>query len=539
MAPYRRWRPWRRRRGRWRWKRGPYRRIRKPRRRKKRWTARRVRALFRRKKKRVTLWDPDSKAKCIINGFTWGLIAQSVNITNRMWTTVFTPTEVLTWIAGGGVNLKTFSLKFLYQEHMFFRNCWSRSNDGFDLAQYLGTKIYLKPHKNQDYIFWWDTDLTTFNQQDYLRLHPAKALCAKNVVFVRSQVGGGNHKTHKIFIKPPANITSQWKFQSEWYDFPLFAWGMTLINWYEPFFRQTSGFIPYTRFPQDNTYIYQPGGGHSWQSLKTVNLDLYYSPLVDNGQGNIISVTYIPPNQSFPSSSDDFKNAGFTDGLPYWYSCFGQNTSWDFGIPKDKNQVNYIPWVSFTWRKWTQNNIEVPPAAKPGACRLAFMANNARIFAASGWFVQSSTPERINIPLLYKSYWRWGGTMLTKQPITALIPNTNQISVKNPATVGESVIRPGDVRNGLLTATALRRFLQPSKFSDERRPEPFEEQPPRYASEEEYDETGSEAEESEEECDEKSNVTEIIRCLSRRVQRERTQRRSLHKFFKSLLKPTM
>nr|QYD01987.1 ORF1 [Torque teno felis virus] len=535
MAPYRRRRRWfRRQRGGRR--RGPYRRFRKARRRpRQRWTARRVKKLFKRKKRRVTLWDPDNKAKCIINGFMFGIICGPLNITNRLWTTVFTPTEIKAWISGGGVNLRMFSLRFLYEEHRLFRNCWSRTNDGFDLAQYLGTKIYLPPHPTVDYVFWWDTDLTRYTDNDYYRLHPAKILCQRNVVFVRNQIAAGNKRTHKLFIKPPANITSQWKFQSDWYDFPLFTWGMTLINWYEPFFRQQSGFIPYFQFPTDQVYKYTTTGGVRWRTLKDLNMTLAYSPLVDTGKGNRISVGFL--SGSGPTDVDDFREATQTTDLPYWFSCWGQNISWDFGVSKKNTDTGNVVYVSFTWPEWTVSLIENPGTQRPNWSRFCMIASNARLFATSGWFVMSSTKERINIPVLYKSYWKWGGTVLTKQPVTALLPTTNQVSVKNPGTVGQSVIRPGDLRNGLLTADALRRFLQPSKLSDERGPEPWEEQPPWYTTEEEYDKTGSEAKKSQKECEKESDIPSIIRCLSRRVQRERTQRRSLHQFLKSLLKP--
>lgn len=468
-------------------------------------------------------------------GFMFGVIASPLNTVNRLWTTKFMPAEIQSWISGGGLNLRIFSLKFLYQEHMFFRNCWSKSNDGYDLALYLGTKLYLPPHSTQDYFLWWDTDLTKYNNEDYYRLHPVKALCARNVIFVRSQKNGNNHKTRKVFIKPPANLTSQWKFQTDWYDFPLFAWGIALINWDMPF-QKGPGFIPYKNFDKNEVYKYV-GATQSvaWKKLAdpSVNLDLCYSPLVDGGRGNIISVGYLKQGET-PSNTTDFREALQTQNLPYWYSTWGQNISWDFGVDRKSSDTGTVTWIHWMMPEWTATKIE-HAEQKPQWSRFCAIASTARVFAQMGWFVQQSVTDQVQIPILYRSYWKWGGTQLTKQPITALFPTTNQISVKNPSRVGESIIRPGDLRNGLLTADALRRFLQPSKFSDERRPEPFEEQPKGYASSEEYDETGSEAEESEEECTEKSDFPAIIQCLSKRVQRERAQRRSLHKFFKSLL----
>lgn len=61
---------------------------------------------------------------------------------------------------------------------------------------------------------------------------------------------------------------------------------------------------------------------------------------------------------------------------------------------------------------------------------------------------------------------------LVKQKITPFFPDTNQVSVKNPATVGKYIIKPGDGRHSLLTAASLRQFLKPNTTINERRPDP-------------------------------------------------------------------
>lgn len=450
-----------------------------------------------------------------------------------MYTTVFKPIGIFEHISGGGVNLRIFSLSFLWNEHQFFRNVWSTTNDGYDLAQYIGTKIYLQPHPFQDYIFWWDTDLTRYGQEDYLRLHPARLLGANHTIFVRSQKLGGNHKTKTVVIKPPANITSQWKFQADWFDFPLFAYGFTLINWPEPFYRQQSGFIPYVEF--DINDIWYRDTSRAWVHPTTSN-KFAYSPLVDNGVGNLVAIFW---SSSAPASSDAPKPAYFTKDLPYWYSTFGQNISWDFGVEKTNLDIGQIMYAHFVFPYWTVAQIENPPDKKPKVTEFVVLANSMRKFATMGFFVQSNVPSgtRINIPFMYKSKWRWGGTMLKRQAITALYkPPTNQVSVKNPRLVGDNLIQPGDQKHGLLTDAALRRFLQPYQTALERVPEPFEERPPWYAYPEVYDETGSEAEETEEEFDPKADIQETLRNLTRGLQRERTQRISFNNFLKSLLK---
>nr|UWX31895.1 ORF1 [Torque teno felis virus] len=535
MAPYRRRRRrWGYRR-RWRWPRGPYKRIWRPYRSRRQRRRRKVRHKKRRKRV-VTLWEPDSKQKCVIRGQTIGLMATGFNVVNRLYTTIWTDYDMQVYPSGGGVNMHIFSLKFCYQEHRMFRNCWTHTNDGYDLAQYFGTKIYLQPHKTADYIFWWDSDLDGIKPEDYWRLHPMMLLCTKNCIFVRNQTAGGNHRTKKVLIKPPANQTSVWKFQDEWYNIPLFAWGMTFINWYEPFLRQSPGFIPYVALPRDQTYVWKDG---TYKSLTSAAFNTVYSPLVDPGTGNEISVLYSGAT-SAPSAdwSGKFRVVPKTSNLPYWFTCFGQNPSYDFNIKRAKDEGNsgWVPWVRFYWTNWEQTTIQIQPDPKPQRYEFVTLSTTMANMARSGYFVLSSTAnERLNVPFMYSSYWRWGGTMLKKNPIVAIHPQTNQVSVKNPNTIRESLIYPRDTRDGLLTARALQRFLQPSRISDERRPLPFEEQPPRYPDSEEYDETGDEAEESEEESEKESDSQTAIRRLGKRIQRERAFRHGLNKFLKSLL----
>nr|QYD01921.1 ORF1 [Torque teno felis virus] len=513
MAPYRRRRWWRRGR-RWRRRRGPYRRLWKPRRSKALTRRRRVRRLLRRKKATIRAWEPDTKKKCIINGHMLGLIAVNPNSTNRMYFTGKTATGIFLWPEGGGVTLRIFSLDFLWSEHRLFRNCWSQTNDGYDLARYYKTTWY--------------------------RLHPAFALCSQHVVFVRNQVKAGNHKTKKIFIKPPANMTNQWKFTRDLYEEPLFAWGMSFINWEEPYMRTQSYFLPIMKFNPQNIYVAVDSQGTTWQKIRRriSKPKLAYSPLVDKGIGNLINVRFLKSNATKPTNENNLP-AYHTKDLPYWFSCWGQNTSYNFGrMAKEQTDVlgATTPWIVWTMMNYTRTWIESGTGGTPQLKTFAALANTAKLMANMGWFVVSNLEERVSIPVLYRSYWKWGGTSFAKQKITPFFPDTNQVSVKNPATVGKYVIRPSDLKQGLLTESALRRFLEPSKVADERGPLPWEERSSRYAAEESDVTTGSEAEESEEEQEQKCNLEEAVRTIRRRLQRERDQRHSLHNFFKSLLK---
>nr|QYD01960.1 ORF1 [Torque teno felis virus] len=541
MAPYNKRGRWRRRR-RWRRKRGPYRRIRYPRRHKKKTRARRVGRRLRRHQATIRAWEPDSKVKCNIKGAMFGIIAMTANTTNRLYYTYVTKQVARLWPEGGGVNLRVFSLDFLYSEHRFFRNCWSRTNDGYDLALYLGTKIYLPPHDRYDYLFWWDTDLEYITEPDFYRLHPMLSLCQQHVIYVRNQVKAQNTRTKKVFIKPPAQMTNQWQFASQIYEQPLFAWGVTFINWEEPFYREQTGFLPIIDLPSNSIYVLK---GVTWTPLTTGGSGgtewektLAYSPLVDKGVGNQIKIAFIGGSAGKPTNEDG-RLVTHTVDLPYWLTCWGQNTSYNFGLTPKMNpgpDTGQTPWMYWIMPHFTRNYIQTGTGGFPPVRWFAMLANNAKKFANSGWFVQSSLEERVSIPILYSSYWKWGGTHLTRQPITQLMPPSNKVSVKDPATVGEAVLRKSDLRDGLLTRAALRRLLKPPTDTDERRPVPWEERTAGYADSSSYDETGSEAEESETEFEEEGDIKTTIRSLCRGLQREQSKRRELNRFFQSLLK---
>lgn len=438
------------------------------------------------------------------------------------------PTKIYSKVSGGGINLQTFTLKWLFDEHIHYRNCWTHSNDGFDLAKYHGTKVYLPPHPTLDYVFFWDTDLINILPQDFYRLHPTRLLCTDHAIFIRS-MASGNHKTRKVKIKPPANITSQWKFIKDWCDFPLFSWGMTLINWDEIFWRTNEATIPVLTI---TSAWYRESGHGGWSSGT-----LAYSPLVDLGTFNVVGIYWASQGTVSPQAMWDFTDQPYTKDLPYWFSCWGQNPSMDFNI-KNTGAINSQPWARIYWPRYTLSDITgaTNPLPRAKMVHWTMSAYELSKFARHGFFVVSNLQGRCNIPFMYSSSWTWGGTQMQLQPLSLLNPCTNQVSVKNPELATQYHIQPGDTNSGILTTKALARFLRPTEDIIERRPEPFEAKPPRYASSESYDETGSEAEESEEEPDKERTVEETLRSLTRGVERNKLERRRLIHFLKSLLK---
>nr|QYD01864.1 ORF1 [Torque teno felis virus] len=532
MAPYtrrrwrwRRWKPYYRSRRR----RAPYksRRIWKTRRLGKRRTRRRVRKYFHRKRRLVTLFDPVNIAKCKISGATIGLVSQSLNVVNRCYYTVWKDSTITKLLTGGGVTLLTFSLRFLWEEHRHFRNIWSHTNDGFDLALYFGTKVFLQPHRFVDYAFFYDTDLVDEKEWDYIRLHPQQLLGTKNVVFVRSQSFGNNHRTKKVFIKPPSNITTQWKFQHQWFDVPLFQFGFILFNWHEPFLKQDANPVPIVQISGDDVWQWQTS------TYKPVPGGFAYSPYIDTAKGNYIDITEGPPSSFTPSTGTQWKKIAWTNDLPYWLTTWGQNQDWNYNVTKT-NQSN-IFYCRIWWPDYTAADITGGNIGKKTAKEWVFSATQLRKFAGDGPFVYNSLDKRANIPFIYKSYWKWGGTVLKQDQVVAIHPTSGQVSVKNPQTQFRDIIYPFDQSGGLLTERALKRFLEPRGSADERRPLPTQADPPRDACETVSYSAPEETETSEEDEDSEIEVSSAIKSLRRRLFREQSERRRIHEFFKSLL----
>nr|QYD01837.1 ORF1 [Torque teno felis virus] len=532
MAPYRR-RPRRT----YRWRRRQWRnRYYRPKRnyRRRRWTRRprRVR-VSRRRKKLATFWDPVNKATCRIKGWDVGLFSLDSTSHQRMWRTGFTKTKITKHFEGGGISLRTFDLAYLYMQHRLFHNKWTHTNDGFDLARYFGTKVFLKPHPTVDYIFFWDTDIKEEKTFDICRMHPAQLLLSKNVCFVRSQLTGGNHRTKKVKIKPPANMLNKWARQDLWTDVPLFQFGFATINWKDPFLRQSNYPVPLVQNPAQNK-MWMTSGGDSW-----ANQTLTYSPLIDTGKGNMVGVKWV--NSTVMDQKPTIQNITWipwTFDIPYWLSLFGQNKKMDFGVTATDPSTQDQTQIFIKWPQWSVSNIL--DGKPPGGNYVIWGASYQQFIfiPQSGPFVMPvfNPDHRVNIPFIYTSYWQWGGTQLVQQPINAVLPTSNQISVKNPASHVSSLIYPWDLSGGLLTDAAQARLTSTYSSTDERRPLPFEEPVEGYAYPASSGESSEESEEGEDQQDEEYKEPKNVRKIRQLIQRERNKRLELKSLLRSMVK---
>lgn len=442
-------------------------------------------------------------------------------------------------LKGGGCVLNVFSLSFLWQEHQLFRNFWSQSNEGFDLARYIKTKIYLPPHKDNTYIFWWDVDFNQLKRSDFWKTQPSLLLAYKNKLIIRPQ-SQGNYKTKKVTIRPPATVSNQWRFQGSWMTMGLFMWGISVIDWGLPFSAlqnpdQPLGIIKFNAYvvTGPNTYQQKP---------------FYYAQFVDTGYGNwILAKTVTAGSNQWPNGAagpDPGAEKGMfrvpgADDLPYWMTFWGQNFNWDFDDPSDK-LLNAVGYTLIFWYELAEGDIEKQDLRNKKKVQWLLRPTNMYAIACAGPFVNRTNIREVNIPILYRSYWQWGGATLNKQAIQPYINFApRQVAVRNPATIEKSIITPWDTdSHGILTDEALQRFLRPSSEVDGRRPFSVE-QPS--SDDESYTSSAEEPETSEE--DEKGpkdpqELKKAIRRCRTRVLREQHERHRLRRFLRSLIPNT-
>lgn len=128
----------------------------------------------------------------------------------------------------GGWAVGVFTLEILYVEHKMFRNHWSDSNTGLDLARYRGTKLKLLAHPEYSYVFYWDTDYLD-PQRLVQYAHPAIMINrSHHRVVIASRITGKCSQT--VWIKAPAVMETDWRFSKDLADTGLFAFAVAFID---------------------------------------------------------------------------------------------------------------------------------------------------------------------------------------------------------------------------------------------------------------------------------------------------------------------
>nr|UHK04911.1 MAG: ORF1 [Torque teno midi virus] len=290
---------WRRRRRPWfgTWRKRRYRKY-KTKRRRRRWPRRKYRRTYRRRRGRrkkvkkkkqsivVRQWQPDRIVRCKIKGFGSLVIgaegSQYLCFTNEQykWTLPKAP-------GGGLFGAEKFTLYNLYEQYLFRRNIWTKSNMLMDLCRYIRCQFTFYRHQKVDFILNYSRQAPfTISKYTYTLMHPTQLLLGKHKRIIPSKLTNPRGKLkHRVVIKPPKQMLSKWFFQQPFSTADLLqitASGCSLsyptlgccnenpiISLYYlnvQFFQESNwgqthnnAFLPYSTISADNVYYYKIG----------------------------------------------------------------------------------------------------------------------------------------------------------------------------------------------------------------------------------------------------------------------------------------
>lgn len=414
-------------------------------------------------------------------------------------------------ICGGATDLRTMTLDQLYDKHLLGWNYWTRSNEGFDLARYFGTKVTLYPHPHISYFFYWQRNWEESETEHFPKMHPAWLMThTRNRVLVVSRSLGGRRKK-KIFIAPPALQTSTWYYASSWTGVALYRWGITPVNLECPFIHRPQGdytpkYAVSIGYAQENNTT--PPLPLKWDisSLQAgFSVEVMYRWWWDDGENNYIlvneknsppgpninlKVVPVPfpyyiffwgfryPTAQHSSDNNPSENPTFKFGnnpspvALFWYRDVGIKVQGQQGLfmnpsilrPQDLPSQQKV-WVlltaqnpsAFTTNSALQNGIN-----EQSVSHILFS-----LVGNSPWVVNNKDipfqQTQMNFWLKYRSYWQWGGTV--PRPDTIHDPveiggGNKPVQVRNPATVGFASIHPWDLtQQGSIDELKLRAIL--------------------------------------------------------------------------------
>lgn len=95
-----------------------------------------------------------------------------------------------------------------------YRNIWTSSNDGYDLARYTGCEVTFYRHQTCDYVvIYTRSPPMTINRLSYPSCHPSRLIMQRKKIYIPSlQTKPFGKRYIKRKIKPPKLITSRWFF---------------------------------------------------------------------------------------------------------------------------------------------------------------------------------------------------------------------------------------------------------------------------------------------------------------------------------------
>lgn len=191
-----------------------------------------------RKATKITLkqFNPTHINKCKIIGYKCLFQGSTKNLSKNYIQYIYS-TVPENWPGGGGWSVLIFTLTSLFEDYEHLENIWTRTNLGLPLVQYKGCTLKLYQSYDTDYVAIYDrcwpmvdTDLT------HPDAAPSRMLLRKNKIVVPSKKTSNRKKPYKkVFIKPPAQMISQWYFQRDICKLPLFMLTTTSVDLLYPF----------------------------------------------------------------------------------------------------------------------------------------------------------------------------------------------------------------------------------------------------------------------------------------------------------------
>lgn len=248
----------------------------------------------------------------------------------------------------GGWSAGTLSLNSLYAEHTWWRNRWSASNCGFDLARYLGTKIYFRPHNYLDYIVFIDAEYGDFKQWLKQCMHPAVLITHPQARLIQSiRRGGPRRKLPRMWVPPPSTMNLGWHWMRDIANTGIFAWYVCWIDLDSPWAPQLPDPQAF-KWWKDGNASKPPDWVTKWLDLQQLDPADALSKVVDK-KGNESGLTtgkaqIDPTNPYFLLTQGPMvlKNPGFwnpTSGptfetqprVPYPQVTFFYKSKWQWG----------------------------------------------------------------------------------------------------------------------------------------------------------------------------------------------------------------
>lgn len=399
------------------------------------------------------------------------------------------------------------SLDQLYEKHLLGLNRWSRGNEGFDLGRYFGTRFTLYRHPHIPYIFWWQRNWQTTENEEIPNMHPLHMMLYRKNTKLILPIAWGRKKPKRVFIKPPTLQQTSWYYQSSWSGTALFRYAIIPVNLQNPWVHNpmpgnNPKYAVSVGFAQDISPAPPFPIRWSYTTLAGFDTEVNYRWWWDNGEDNYIMINarnenpgsnvgeVMPVNMPYykffwgsryPTSTDETHapgtgNPNFVFGKnpsPYaifWYKDpvikFGTESFMDtrYTLPSDLPTKTKV-WVILTDKKPNYNSTET---LKNGITE-AQVTNIIQGILSHGPFVLGRydipwSERQMNFFCRYQSFWEWGG--VSPQPDLVTDPRwegsskPSTVQVRNPATVGDFALHPWDLTNqGLITKRKLQTLL--------------------------------------------------------------------------------